>query len=219
MIFDPLYAQKGTGYFANNRSELLKFIPDGVNKAFDVGCGIGNFGALLKLNKCREVWGIEPDEKSANEATRKLDKVITGIFDPDAPDFHNQKFDLICFNDVLEHLVNPAEILKQSKSLLAKNGYILASIPNLRYYSVIVSLLREKDFRYQKFGVMDETHLRFFTKNSIIRLFEENGYELITIEGINEYKVGIRSLLKFTLLKFQKDMRYPQFAILCKPKD
>lgn len=212
---ESMYANKDLGYFANRRPELLKFIPGDVKRILDVGCASGNFGAFLKTRKEYEIWGVEPDQQSAEEAKGKLDKVIVGLFNPGVSGLNGQKFDLICFNDVLEHLVDPEEALTASKGFLNDNGYILASIPNIRYYRVILSLLRDKDFKYQKFGVMDETHLRFFTKKSMIRLFETNNYEVVTIEGINDDKLP---WLKSFLLSFQSDMKYPQFAMLCKLK-
>lgn len=212
---DDMYANKDMGYFANTRFELLKFIPGDVNRILDVGCASGNFGAFLKTRKNYEIWGVEPNQQSAEEAKSKLDKVIIGLFSSGTAGLTGQKFDLVCFNDVLEHLVNPEDALAFSKDILKENGYILASIPNIRYYRVILSLLRDKDFKYQKFGVMDETHLRFFTQKSMIRLFETNNYEVLTIEGINDDKLP---WFKSFLLSFQSDMKYPQFAMLCKLK-
>jgi methionine biosynthesis protein MetW len=211
----PSYKNKDEGYFGNNRSELVKFIPGDVKRILDVGCGAGDFGAYLKSQNSYEIWGVELDEKSSVKAQQKLDRVINSQFRSDLPEFHNQTFDLICFNDVLEHLVNPEEVLKSCKSILNENGHILASIPNIRYFRVILTLLRDKDFKYQKFGVMDETHLRFFTKKSMVRLFETNNYEVLTIEGINDDKL---SWFKSFVLNFQSDMKYPQFAMLCKLK-
>jgi 2-polyprenyl-3-methyl-5-hydroxy-6-metoxy-1,4-benzoquinol methylase len=213
---ERMYADKDLGYFANMRFELTKFIPDDVKKILDVGCASGNFGAFLKTRKEYEIWGVEPNQQSAEKAKSKLDKVIVSLFTPGMTELNGQKFDLVCFNDVLEHLVSPEEALTASKSFLNDNGYILASIPNVRYYRVILSLLRDKDFKYQKFGVMDETHLRFFTKKSMIRLFEANNYKVLAIEGINDDKLP---WFKSFLLSFQSDMKYPQFAMLCKLKD
>jgi 2-polyprenyl-3-methyl-5-hydroxy-6-metoxy-1,4-benzoquinol methylase len=210
-----LYSDKDSGYFANSRPELLQFIPRNMHKVLDVGCGTGNFGALLKNRYNCEVWGIEPDERSAMIAQEKLDRVISSTFDDDISELNGQKFDLVCFNDVLEHLVAPKTALAIAKRFLAKDGYVLASIPNIRHIGVITTLLRDKDFKYQKFGVMDETHLRFFTAKSMVRLFESSGYEVLLIKGINKTSLP---WLKSLLVSLQSDMQYPQFALLCKLK-
>jgi 2-polyprenyl-3-methyl-5-hydroxy-6-metoxy-1,4-benzoquinol methylase len=216
MSYDNFYSKKDNGYFANDRSELLKFMPSGISKILDVGCGSGDFGAFLKTQNNYEIWGIEPNKSSTIIAQKKLDKVITGQFESKLTELNNQKFDLICFNDVLEHLVNPSEVLELSKQFLSEPGYVMASIPNIRYYRVILSLLRDKDFKYQSFGVMDETHLRFFTKKSMIRLFENCNFEILNIEGINEIKLP---WFKSLFVNLQNDMKYPQFAMLCKLKN
>ncbi|HTH81500.1 MAG TPA: class I SAM-dependent methyltransferase, partial [Mucilaginibacter sp.] len=190
-----------------------------ISKILDVGCGSVNFGQTLKKAGNYEVWGIEPDPKSAREADGKLDKVINDLFTDELPEFKDQKFDLISFNDVLEHLVDPAEAICCCKKLLKKQGYILASIPNVRWYPVVLSLLRYRDFKYLEAGVMDKTHLRFFTKKSMIRLFEESGYEVLIIEGINKSKFKKFNVLNFLLFNSQEDMKYPQFAMLCRLKN
>jgi 2-polyprenyl-3-methyl-5-hydroxy-6-metoxy-1,4-benzoquinol methylase len=214
MVDNKLYTGKDEDYYSYSRPELLKFIPSDIKSVLDIGCGEGSFGELLKSKGNYTVWGIEYDSKAAVKAENKLDKVINADFDSSVSSLAGQKFDLICFNDVLEHLVNPVETLIKCKELLTGTGYILASIPNIRWYPVVLSLLRYKDFKYQEAGVMDKSHLRFFTKKSIIRLFEETGYEILEIEGINKSKFKYFDIINALLLKSQSDMSYPQFAVI-----
>jgi 2-polyprenyl-3-methyl-5-hydroxy-6-metoxy-1,4-benzoquinol methylase len=214
---DDIYKDKDSVYYSNPRPELLPFIPASIKKVLDVGCGSGSFGSALKNIYHCEAWGIEPNQEAANIAKGKLDKVINHSFSKDLPELAGEKFDAILFNDVLEHLVNPKDVLLSCKRFLNPNGHIIASIPNIRWYPAILSLLRYKDFKYQPSGVMDETHLRFFTKKSMIRLFEETGYNIIKIEGINkdnDYKYF--NMLNFLLFNTQEDMKYPQFVIVAK---
>ena len=115
----------------------------------------------------------------------------------------------------MEHLADPAVALTACKDLLTANGVIIASIPNIRWYPVILSLLRYKDFKYQEAGVMDMTHLRFFTRKSMIRLFEESGYRINKIEGINpDTSFKVFNFLNFILFNSQGDMKYPQFIVV-----
>lgn len=220
MNYDKRYEGKDPLYFGHNRIELLPFIPEKVSTALDIGCGNGTFGALLKETyKEIEVWGVEPDKGSASQAKEKLDIVINDLFHSDHPEFSGQKFDVIFFNDVLEHLNDPTEALAMCKNLLTPNGHIIASIPNIRWYPVILSLLRYKDFKYTNAGVMDKTHLRFFTKKSMIRLFEESGYHVDSIQGINKSTdFKFFNLLNFLLLGQQEDMAYPQFVTVASLK-
>jgi len=136
------------------------------------------------------------------------------------PELENQKFDAIFFNDVLEHLVDPEEALLACKKLLSENGRVIASIPNIRWYPVILSLLRYKDFKYELAGVMDETHLRFFTAKSMRRLFEDSGYSVLKIEGINKSNnFTFFNILNFLLFKTHEDMKYAQFVVVAQNLD
>ncbi len=215
MYYQRLYHDKGDSYFHHNRPEMLDFVPQGVQTALDVGCGNGDFGALLKSKALCKVWGVEPNSLFAEQAKAKLDITINGLFDKNLEALAGQKFDAIFFNDVLEHLIEPAKTLNDCKTLLNNNGYIIASIPNIRWYPVILSLLRYKDFKYEPAGVMDKTHLRFFTRKSMVRLFEDAGYKVLRIEGINkDNSFKWFNALNFMLFNKLWDMKFPQFAVV-----
>ena len=210
-----MYQDKDEAYYNHNRPELLAFVPSDIKNALDIGCGTGNFGQLLKSKFDINVWGIEPDPKSAAIAQGKLDKIINSVFDKDSLKSIDQKFDVIFFNDVLEHLATPEEALLLAGTLLNKGGHIVASIPNMRWYPVVLSLLRYKDFKYLNAGVMDKTHLRFFTQKSMIRLFTDSGYKISRIEGINKSEnFRFFNIINTLLFNTQQDMKYPQFAIV-----
>lgn len=209
-----LYDRKDISYYSHTRNELVKFLPKQLHTVLDVGCAGGNFGQMLKeLFDC-EVWGIEPDENSASIAKKKLDKVFNCVFGKEIELLIDQTFDCIFFNDVLEHLAQPEEALQLAKKFLKPNGFIIASIPNLRFYPAMISLLRHKDFEYLDAGVMDKTHLRFFTKKSMIRLFEETGFQINTIEGINKHSFRYLEILNFMLFGAISDMHFPQYAVV-----
>jgi 2-polyprenyl-3-methyl-5-hydroxy-6-metoxy-1,4-benzoquinol methylase len=218
-LLEKDYTCKDETYFLHERSEMLKFIPQNVNYVLDIGCSSGGFGNQIKKHFNCNVWGVEPDFKSAQKAELLLDKVLNNFYDDDL-DLQNQKFDCIIFNDVLEHLVNPFSTLEMSKKHLSKNGFIIASIPNLRYYNAIKHILISKDFKYVEMGIFDKTHLRFFTKKSIERMFIEAGFKINMIEGINSIKKwDNRSYLEFKKFKFFfgnsiSDMEFLQFAIV-----
>jgi 2-polyprenyl-3-methyl-5-hydroxy-6-metoxy-1,4-benzoquinol methylase len=215
MNYEQVYENKQESYFSHSRPELLPFVPANLRKVLDVGCGNGAFGAMLKKNRQCEVWGIEPSKAAALEAEKHLDKVINGLFIRDMPEMAGQKFDVIFFNDVLEHLVDPDEALSYCKQLLNPNGCVIASIPNIRWYPVILSLIWYKDFKYEEAGVMDKTHLRFFTVKGMRRLFENNGYKVISAEGINDHiNFPFFNFVNFLTFKIHDDMKFPQFAIV-----
>lgn len=214
MHYSELYKDKNLSYYSHSRPELLQFLPTKLDIVLDVGCASGNFGKMLKEIYNCEVWGIEPDKNSAVLAEEKIDVVLNSIFDSNVAIPNHVKFDFIFFNDVLEHLQRPEEALILAKKYLKDDGFILASIPNLRFYPVMLSILRYKDFKYLDSGVMDKTHLRFFTQKSMQRLFLENGFKIKTMQGINKHKFTYLNILNFFTLNFVEDMKYPQFAIV-----
>lgn len=210
-------------YLEKERHEMLDRIPKEASTILDVGCAVGSFGQLIKSSRSSEVWGVEINEYAASIAAQKLDNVICGAFD-ETIDLPKSNFDCIIFNDVLEHLVDPYSALLYSKQLLRNGGIIVASIPNVRYFDNVWKLLVEKDWEYTKNGILDRTHLRFFTHKSIVKTFSELGYEIESIEGINSldkehpHHVKAFNIINYMLLNQIEDMRYVQFAIVAHPK-
>jgi 2-polyprenyl-3-methyl-5-hydroxy-6-metoxy-1,4-benzoquinol methylase len=208
------YAVKPEDYYDCARTEMIPFISKSSRKVLDIGCSSGKFGALLKEERPNmEVWGFEPDPEAASIAATYLDKVINGVFSVDHPDILGQSFDTICFNDVLEHLVDPFTVLKQATTLMTENGQIVASIPNILFYGQILQILIRQDWKYQESGILDYTHLRFFTKKSILRMFHEAGLQVTQIRGISaDSSLRWRLFNLFTLGRF-RDWKYIQFAV------
>ena len=182
----PGYESKPANYFEQSRSEMLRFVPAVSRRVLDVGCGKGNFGEALKHSRQIEVWGLEPVTAAVAEAATKLDHVIEGIFSPDA-DLPPASFDAIIFNDVLEHLLDPAAALRLAHTLLKPGGVVVASIPNIRHFQTQWEIVVRGEWRYRDSGTLDRTHLRFFTRKSIPVLFETCGFAVEQIEGINSY--------------------------------
>lgn len=213
------YADKDAGYYAEERRELLPFVPKGIRAMLDVGCSSGGFASLVKQDRPEvSVWGIEPDAASAAAAAERIDRVINSTLDAAIGEIGEIRFDLICFNDVLEHLADPESALRAVRGLLSPEGRVLASIPNILFWPVISEILVSQDFRYVPSGVLDKTHLRFFTKKSIVRLFDEAGFEVTDITGINPTRTLFYVGLNLLLLNRIRDWRYIQFAVTARPK-
>lgn len=206
------YNNKPQGYYNNNRPEMLKYLPENISTVLDIGCSDGSFGRLIKEETKAEVWGIEFMQEEADKAKKVLDKIFTGPCEEFIDDLPEDHFDVIYFNDILEHLEDPYTVLQRVKSKLKKDGVVISSIPNIRYYKAILSLLFKKDWRYEAHGVMDKTHLRFFTGKSIKRMYENQGYKVHTHEGINKTSSIRPILFNIPFLFTQMDIRNLQYA-------
>ncbi len=205
-------------YYQQNRLEMLRFVPKNSQKILDIGCGEGNFSASLKEKLKTQVWGIEKNEKAAKVAREKIDKVLIGDAVEIVNDLENNSFDCIVLNDILEHLAYPNNLLKSLKTKLNKDGVIVFSVPNVRYLLNLKRLLINKEWRYEDEGVLDRTHLRFFTKKSLIETFDQLGFEILEIKGINPLKPWKFNIINFLFLGFLSDTKYLQFAGVIKSK-
>jgi len=200
------------------RPEMLAFIPPQAARVLDVGCHTGAFGARLKQRGC-EVWGVEMNPATAAIARQRLDRVHGGAFDADA-DIPAHHFDVVVFNDVLEHFADPWQALALARCKLRPQGVIVASVPNFRHLDNLVHVLWDRDFRYEPTGIRDRTHLRFFTRKSAVRLFQDSGLQVLRAEGINRdwWQPGrLRRLACRLVVGVADDTRYLQFAIVARP--
>jgi 2-polyprenyl-3-methyl-5-hydroxy-6-metoxy-1,4-benzoquinol methylase len=146
-------------------------------RVLDVGCASGYLAAELSARGC-SVVGLEPDPGSAAQAEAHCESVVVGAVDsPEARAELGGPFDFVVFGDVLEHLVDPWETLRYARGLLTPTGVVIASIPNVAAWPVRLSLLAGA-FRYTEVGLLDRTHLRFFTRASAQELARDSGFAI-----------------------------------------
>lgn len=162
----------------DDNSSLKKMLPlvGEFKQVVDFGCATGYFANLLRAKGC-QVTGVEISPDAAKIAEQYCEKVI--VTDLDFESIANllphQTFDVAVFGDVLEHLRDPLKVLKDVRQILKPNGYVVASIPNIAHGAIRLALLNGK-FEYTKLGILDSTHLRFFTRKTVQELFEQAGY-------------------------------------------
>jgi 2-polyprenyl-3-methyl-5-hydroxy-6-metoxy-1,4-benzoquinol methylase len=167
-------------YHRQPRPEVVEQIEPRGLRILDVGCAAGEMGALMLEQGAREVVGLEVHPEAVAEAKTRLTAVhpvdLEDPFELPYPDGH---FDRMAFADVLEHLRDPAALLVRLERYLAPDGVIVCSIPNIRHESVLVPLLVHGRFPYVDEGILDRTHLRFFTAVEIAALLDEAGFSLL----------------------------------------
>jgi 2-polyprenyl-3-methyl-5-hydroxy-6-metoxy-1,4-benzoquinol methylase len=206
-------------YFQSMRPEMVQFIPKEYSKVLEIGCNDGSFRQYIK-NDC-EYWGVEPFERAAKIAEPKMDKILTDFYENVKNEIPDNYFDLVVANDVIEHMMQPWDFLESIKEKMTANACLVLSVPNVRHFPHLKELLFEKDWKYKDMGILDITHLRFFTKKSIVCLLNEKGFEIEEIEGIRPCdKPRKMRKLKYYICKhwFGEDIIFQQFGIRVKKR-
>lgn len=171
-------------YFQGKRQEIVELIPHHAECVLDIGCGYGFVGREIKRRFPQiKVFGVEVEAAAAQVAKAVLDGVVAVDIEADDPAFPNEHFDCIILADVLEHLRDPWKVLLKVHRLLKKDGVLIISIPNIRNLGIIQSLLAGY-WRYVPAGILDNTHLRFFTFREFQRNLYLLGFRPIQVMGL-----------------------------------
>lgn len=187
-------------YYRNVRHDILPLIPEDASCILEVGCASGLTGKALKQSRQVFVAGIELNPDAAEEARKNLDDVVQGNIETMEFPYQDESFDCVILADVLEHLTNPQALLVRLKQSLRPGGTVIASLPNVQYFGLIDHLV-EGNWTYQKEGILDETHLRFFTFNEMKKLFESSGFEITQVSETLDAQYQKIEELKQTDLK------------------
>lgn len=195
----------------------------------DFGCSTGYFGSLIKQAKNNQVYGVEISE-DLHEARNVLDGVYS--FDLDGewpPEVYERKYDYLFFGDVLEHLKEPGLVLEKCKTLLKPNGLIFISTPNIAHISIRLELMGG-NFDYEPMGILDNTHLKYFTKKSLEKMVSDAGYKTVSTNfTANDYpdsvinellaKSGLQATDKFWKMVDSPEARAFQYKLVITPKE
>jgi 2-polyprenyl-3-methyl-5-hydroxy-6-metoxy-1,4-benzoquinol methylase len=161
----------------------LNFV--GHNKrVVEFGCATGYFSKMLQARGCR-VTGLEISPHAAQEARQYCENVVVADLDfVSVKDvLSHYTYDVAVFGDVLEHLRNPWKVLEETRQLLRPHGTVVACIPNIAHGAIRLALLQGR-FEYAPVGILDDTHLRFFTKASILEMFARCGYSVQAVDRV-----------------------------------
>ncbi len=179
------YLKKDISYFINPRLDLVSLMPfNPQQKVLEIGMGGGD--TLIHIKKQQlavEVVGIDLiDLPDTNQQNPLIDRVYIFDLEKDRLPFTDNYFDVIIAGDVLEHLINPWDVLQKLNNILKVGGYVLISLPNIRDMRALYSILFKGSFRYTTQGIFDKTHMRFFCKKDMISLIES--VEKLKIEKV-----------------------------------
>ncbi len=192
----------------NSLKKMLRLV--GNNKrVIDFGCAVGDFAQMLTAKGC-QVTGVEVNPQAAKVAEQYCEQVI--VVDLDfvslAEILPQQAFDVVVFGDVLEHLRDPWKVLEETRQLLKPEGYVVASIPNIAHGAIRLALLQGR-FEYMTQGILDNTHLRFFTRKTVEELFARSGYFVNQMERTKIPVLSMSNLIP-NINKESFDMRILQ---------
>ena len=174
--------QKHQDYFTNVRSDIFPLLDAPYERAIEIGCGMGS--TLLHLKQsgmARWVGGVEPFADLGN--VKGLDCIWQAPVEQLLAQKELPEPDLLLCLDVLEHLIDPWSVLTQLVDMLPQGGTLILSVPNIRNYKVLLPLLLRGSFQYSEQGILDSTHLRFFTRDSALALVQQAGADLVCING------------------------------------
>jgi 2-polyprenyl-3-methyl-5-hydroxy-6-metoxy-1,4-benzoquinol methylase len=165
-----------------SRGAVFRALAPG-SSVLDVGCDTGRFGAALRAQKSAVVDGIERDPAAAAQARERLREVWQRSLDEPGAFEGLGPYDAVLFLDVLEHLFDPWQVLKNAVKTLRPGGAVHAVVPNVAHVSVVRRLAQGR-FEYADFGTMDRTHVRWFTRESIRACFLGAGLERVEVGAI-----------------------------------
>ena len=173
---------------------MIERVPQGA-RVLDVGCASGYLAEPLREHRgCPYVDGVELDPADAALARRSYRNVVVGSAEEAATYARLAgPYDAVLLGDVLEHLRDPAAVLRHVRALLAPDGVVVSSIPNVAHYSIRAQLL-QGHFDYADTGILDRTHLRFFTRSTLLALFTDNGYRVTACDPALKPPVAMPSL-------------------------
>ena len=187
MLIDPieeLYKTKENNYFSLEREIFKNAIKQKGIRILDIGCGTGALGAFFRKEQQCEVYGIDINKNACLEAEKNIDHVLHANVETIDLPYESDYFDVVVMGDVLEHLLNPVIAIHKILGVLKPGGHIYITVPNVRHWQTTRDLVFKDKWEYASWGTLDYTHLRFFTRTSIIKMFSEAGINVIKTEWV-----------------------------------
>ena len=175
-------------------------------RVLEVGCASGYFSQALRDHGLW-VYGIEPNPAAAAEAAGKLDDLYVGTIEQFIAEKRDLagRFDFLIFGDVLEHLAEPAATLRQACQFLSPQGRVIASVPNVTHYSVR-TMLMDGQWHYRRLGILDSTHLRFFSYVGLRKMLRQAGLAIEEMRPVTLSAEGADPFANWRLFRMAKPL-------------
>jgi SAM-dependent methyltransferase len=167
------------GYYQELRTPMLSLVRGVPKRVLEIGCASGRTLAYFQERGAEFTVGVEysPDVAAQAEA-RGVGQIIVGDIERLELDLEPASFDLLIAGHVLEHLTDPWQVLRKLRAFLKPGGQFVGGLPNVRHHSVVLPLVFHGKWEYQPSGVMDWTHLRFFSRGTAQALVRNAGFEV-----------------------------------------
>lgn len=186
---------------------VLKLIPDNAMHILDIGCGNG--GIREYVNKSTKIDGITISQEEYNICLSKLDNVYLHNLENGLPSL-NKHYDVIIASHIIEHIAYPERLLNDIKNIMKDADILIVALPNVMHYKSRIQILKG-NFNYENTGVMDYTHLRWYTFNSAQKLFTDNNFRCISasVDSITPFY----KITKYLPIKIQQLIKKITFGI------
>src|ERR1700730_12173604 len=164
-----------TSYYHHERREILPLLPKAARNILEIGAASGQTLRWIKtIYPSAVTTGVELSDAMAAELSQNADVAIIGSINECLPQL--KRYDLILLLDVLEHLFDPASVLRNLRQVLEPTGHVVVSVPNISHRSVTVPLLLRRKFTYKDSGIMDRTHVTFFVEDTAVGLMNDANF-------------------------------------------
>lgn len=165
-------------------TKIVGLVDEG-SRVLEIGCAEGYLSDCLTNRKNCRVTGVEINPEAARVARKYCESVVVGDVEKGALNSVRGPFDVVILADVLEHLYHPGRVLQSIHPLLSADGYVVVSLPNVAHWEVRRNLVLGR-FDYRRTGLLDDTHIRFFTYQTALELIKDAGFEVETFDLVHK---------------------------------